>query len=91
VRDGDLGLAGESVGVRVDTMGWSVGVALEVMHAAVTPSKPAANTKATGFIHYAYGSNMLADGLKLSGPAYQLSTENRALRGPRQRVVRRPS
>jgi hypothetical protein len=56
-REGIVGLAGERVRARVDTAkGWTVGVALDVMHAAVTPSRPAVNTKATCFIHYAYGS-----------------------------------
>ena len=55
VRVGILGLAGESVGVRVDAMGRVVGVALDVMHAAVTPSKPAVIARATCLICCAYG------------------------------------
>ena len=56
VREGIWDLTGETAGVWEGTTDWIVGVALEVMHAAVTPSKPAVNTKATGLIHNAYGS-----------------------------------
>src|SRR3990170_9080383 len=69
VREGVLDLAGESVGARVNTMGWTVGVALAVMHAAVTPSKPAVIAKASCFIRYAYGRKCWLTALScLPGP-----------------------
>ena len=56
VRGGVWDLVGETAGVWEVTADWIAGVVLKVMHAAVTPSKPAVNAKATCLIHNAYGS-----------------------------------